>query len=365
MENREAYNKRREEEQECERIAREMVCAVCGGQLIAPWSITENKIIVCCPQDRTHQGFVKPLSWTQAYHAGEPIPLDIANQIKKKEERKMAEQLGDKTTKTLAPYLGVRTLTHEQATLILKSIWPDAPELEIFKAAITCKTYGLNPLMKHLYLIPFAKAGGKEWVQVLGIEATRLIARRQGVYSYKDGPRLMTEDEQKSIRGEVDTDNYWAITVVRDSQGNEAPGYGSWPRGRAPYGTDKGNTPQNMAFIRSERAALERLFPGEMPQGVEVADTIYLESPQSSALAPLPKEDIIPASSAPPSPSPLLASPPEIKFKNWGEFAAWLSNKGLKPSEFFSKVGKAGWTDFASYQEAYELALEVLGGKGA
>jgi len=37
----------------------------------------------------------------------------------------------------------------------------------------------------------------------------------------------------------------------------------------------KGNTKANMAFIRSERNALDRLFAGEMPQGVEIIDEEY------------------------------------------------------------------------------------------
>lgn len=194
----------------------------------------------------------------------------------------MEQKLGQEKAMVVAKYQGVTSLTQEQATMILKTIWPDAPDAEVVKAALTCQMYGLNPLMRHVYLIPF----GNQWSRVLGIGATRLIASRRGSYTYLDGPRLMTEEEQNTIRGEVDRENYWAITVVGDNKGNRAPGYGSYPRkGGKLQGEQAGNTRQNMAFIRSERAALDRLRPGEMPQGFDVVPEEYtpLEQAQNGA----------------------------------------------------------------------------------
>ena len=116
----------------------------------------------------------------------------------------MTQEHGEATTTKLAPYMGVTTLTQEQAALILRTIWPKAPEVEVFKAALICKIYGLNPLMKHLYLVPFATKQAVIWTPIMGIGATRLIASRVDRYTYNDGPRMMTEQEQKEIRGEVD-----------------------------------------------------------------------------------------------------------------------------------------------------------------
>jgi len=112
----------------------------------------------------------------------------------------------------------------------------------------------------------------------MGIGATRLIASRNRKYSYKDGTRLMTEEDQIRIFAEIDKSKIWAITVLKDEYGNEAPGYGNWPRDKEPYGADKGNTKANMAMIRSERQAFDRLCPGEMPQGVDVIDAEYIAS---------------------------------------------------------------------------------------
>jgi hypothetical protein len=95
----------------------------------------------------------------------------------------------------------------------------------------------------------------------------------------------MKEAEQIEIFGEVDSGSVVAITIVADSAGNRAPGYGKWPRvnkwgkPNEPQGTEKGNSMLNMAMIRSERNALKRLRPAEMPD-VEVIDADYAVLPR-------------------------------------------------------------------------------------
>ena len=175
-------------------------------------------------------------------------------------------------------------ITKEQAAYLLHSIWPKAPETEVIKAAILCKQYGLNPLMRQVYLIEF----GKDWAIVLGIKATRQIAqqalkKRDIRYSYFDGPRVMSEEEQKKIRGKVETAKIWAVTYLKDNYGNVYPGYGFWPADKTPYGSDKGNDALNMAFIRAERNALDKLAPGELPD-IETADDTYIVADYKQAL---------------------------------------------------------------------------------
>src|SRR3990167_2687556 len=176
-------------------------------------------------------------------------------------------------------------ITQSQAMYLLKTIWPGAPETEVIKAAILCRQYNLNPLMRQVYLVQF----GKEWVTILGIKATRQIAqqalRQRGIrYSYQDGPRVMTEKEQAKIRGKIEPDKIWAITVIKDSFDNLYPGYGFWPAGKQPYGSDKGNDALNMAFIRSERNALDKLAPGELPD-IDTGDENYVVGDFKVALA--------------------------------------------------------------------------------
>lgn len=185
----------------------------------------------------------------------------------------MTQDLGEVKTRALDKYIGVVSLTKPQAKEILVAVFPEAPESEITRAMILCASYGLNPLMKHVFLIPFNKGKVNEtWATVIGIKAKRLLASRRGSYSYVDNtPRIMTEEEQRRIFGEVSRDKLMVITKVRDpATGAESPGYGSWPKDSEPYGTEKGNSKFNMAAIRSESQALDRLRPGEMPVGVEV-----------------------------------------------------------------------------------------------
>jgi RecT family. len=72
-------------------------------------------------------------------------------------------------------------MTQTKAIYLLKTVWPQAPDAEIAKASIICATYGLNPLLKQISIISFKnKAGGRDWVTVLGIKATRNIALGTG-----------------------------------------------------------------------------------------------------------------------------------------------------------------------------------------
>jgi|GEM_PF-1854619 len=244
-------------------------CQVCHGVLDVFMDLDRGKAFLACGDwhRSRHEGIMREFSQYEL------------NILTRREE--MVEELGQEKATKLLQYEGVVSLTKKQSMEILETIWPNAPEVEVMKAAMVCHQYGLNPLMKHVFLIPFkrkreGRVVGEDWVTVLGIKATRLIAHRAGDFSYLDDtPRIMTEDEQKRIFGEVDNTRIWAITKLQDSKGNVAPGYGSWPKDEEPYGKEKGNTRANMAFIRSERNALDRLFSGEMPQGVEVIDEEY------------------------------------------------------------------------------------------
>ena len=175
-------------------------------------------------------------------------------------------------------------MTKKQAMYLLQTVWPEAPEVEIIKAAMICHQYGLNPLMKQIALVRFKKWDeghkgviGESWEIIIGIKANRLIAQQKGLrYSYIDGPRVMTEQEQVDIFGEVELDKVKAITRVKDRDGNEYPGYGFWPKNKNVHGADKGNSPLNMAFIRSERNALDKMAPGALPE-VDAIDDAYME----------------------------------------------------------------------------------------
>lgn len=244
-------------------------CAVCQAGIVLCWGgfWNINSHVLRCSADAQHEGFEKPYR----------IPLSQSGiaymKTSKKEVERMTQEQGQAAMTKLQVYQSRGELTQAEAELVCQTLWPKAPDGDRVKAAMVCAQYGLNPLMRHVFLIPFKD----EWVLVMGIQATRLIAARGMSYSYMDDtPRVMTDAEQMKKFGKVDKDKIWAITKLRRRDGMEAPGYGSWPKSQQPLGLDKGNTQENMAFIRSERNALDRCAPGAIPKGVEVVEEAHL-----------------------------------------------------------------------------------------
>ena len=254
------------------------VCGDCGGNLTlafgGTWGI--DSYVLRCAKDWHHNGIAKPRVPT-AEEAG----LPYANPKRDKRRRQELEtRIGTANTQALEKYQNRQTLTSSEAKFILRTEWPAAPDVEILKAAMVCAKYGLNPLMKHLFLVKYVsqKTGRVTWTRIMGIKAARLLASRRGRYSYlADTPRVMTEAEQVKIFGEADTSNICAITILKDEHGNTAQGYGFWPTKVTPKGTEKGNSKFNMACIRSERQAFDRLFPDCLPENVEVMDETFVE----------------------------------------------------------------------------------------
>jgi hypothetical protein len=257
-------------------------------------------------------------------------------------------------------------ITKEYAVYLLKTIWPLAPDPEVVKAALICARYGLDPLLKEVSLIKFDKRKwnpqtrqrekvGEDWVAVLGIKANRKIASNHGArrYSYIDGPRVMTEKEQKEILGEVEPARIWAITKIQDQQGNAYPGYGFWPKEVEVYGDDKGNSARNMAFIRSERNALDRMAPGELPD-IEVADESFVEVKVDQKTLDQGKADLIaqgeldiedlfgPAPEKPPQQEDLCKTQDEPIPQTLPDLLTWVAKHGkqFSPSWMYKEVGK-------------------------
>ena len=205
----------------------------------------------------------------------------------------MANKHGEEKTKALAKYQMSALVTREMATEIVETLWGEASPVAKTKAILLCHTYNLNPLMNHLFILPFKKKdGGTEYVVAIGIEATRLMAHRpdpttgtQHNLTYLDlTPRRATRDELEKILGDqADSKKLYFITKIQDiDTGAEAFGLGWWEG--SVYGADKGNSPANMASIRSERQALKRLYPAEMPTGVEVVDERFAEAAGEGAV---------------------------------------------------------------------------------
>jgi len=260
----------RENRGELESLRKTNSCAVCGGTLSLFYDYDQHIAYLACSDylRSQHEGIARE---------GRPFEENILTR-----RDRMVEEHGEDKARALIPHAQGALTTEKDAMKVLNTLWPNASRESQVKAAMICVQYELNPLMRHLFLIPFKKKEGDKWVEkwepVMGIQASRLIAHRAGDFSYiDDTPRVMTEEEQVKVYGESLTDRICAITRLRDSKGNEAVGYGVYLKKDEPYGQDKGNTKANMAFIRSERQAMDRLFAGKMPSELGIVDAQYVE----------------------------------------------------------------------------------------
>jgi len=206
----------------------------------------------------------------------------------------MEQKYGPEKTRTLVKYAGTGAITKAIATEIVETLWGEAPAIEKMKAILLCQTYQLNPLMRHIYLVGYKRRdkSGKyiedgqgnlvlDWSMQIGIGATRLLAQRKHHYSYLDlTPRKATQEEIDKILGDTaDPHSIYGFVHVKDvDTGAEAFGLRGIPKNERIKGEEKGNTHLNMACIRAERLALDRQYPGEMPQGVEVVDERFVEA---------------------------------------------------------------------------------------
>lgn len=253
------------------------VCKECGEYLafFNDWE-TKRTFLACHEWPRSHhEGIIREAS-PYEQTGMESLNIETRRKI-------VTEQIGtEKTTALEARRLPTSgALTQNQAMEVLKLVYPDVPEDQIVRTAMLCRDFGLHPLMKEVYIIKF----GKDYSTVIGISANRkMAADKKGAFSFMDDtPRAASQEEiikQFGEDSEEEKGNLVSITKLRGEKGNLAVGFGLWPKSKEPHGADKGNTKRNMANIRSERQALDRL-PGEaLPlKEFEVIDGTYVEVP--------------------------------------------------------------------------------------
>ena len=260
------------------KLLKHQACAECGGRLEALYDMEKKLPYLQCKANPQHEGIEREASRYEM-NGLSSLNIPTRREILKKE-------FGTEMTTQLEKYQGGGQLTQEAAMTILKLVYPNCPEPEIIRTAILCRDFGLHPLMKEVYLIPFKnKKGGDDYATVIGITANRKIASaKKGAFSFLDDtPRAASHAEivkQFGDNSQEEQENLISICQLKGEKGNTATGFGLWPKNSNPYGIDKGNTKRNMANIRSERQALDRL-PGEaLPlKGIEVIDEAYAEVP--------------------------------------------------------------------------------------
>ena len=259
------------------------LCAECGGSLYVYLDMkTKQKYIGCSIPD--HKGI------TRKY---QPQREDYESGVRRLYE--MEQEHGAVKTKALGQYVGTSAITKSIATEIVETLWGEAPLIEKTKAILLCQTYQLNPLMKHIHMVGYKRrdrdgkyikgSDGKDvldWSMMIGIGANRLMAQRKHNYSYLDlTPRQATKEEIDKILGDTaDPGSIYGFVHIKDVEtGAEAFGLRGIKKNDKIKGEEKGNTHLNMACVRAERLALDRQYPGEMPQDAEVIDEAYVEVP--------------------------------------------------------------------------------------
>jgi hypothetical protein len=277
------------------------VCAECGTGMSLFWggAWKIESYVIGCVTNKEHDGIARPARISNYDLPGYNMPGVI-----RRRENELETKVGPEKTKALVRAAGgnvMSILTEKGAVAMLTILYPDAAknpsgQAAIIKGALICRDYGLNPAMDHIFLVKYDHYEGKgenrhktgeDWAVVRGIKASRLISGRDKSYGYiDDTPRIMTEDEQKRIFGEVDTESLVAICKLKDKDGNIFSGYGKWSLWKKygdkkypnePMGTEKGNSKINQAFIRAERQSLDKMNPGAMPP-IDVVDETYMTS---------------------------------------------------------------------------------------
>jgi len=270
-------------------------CAVCGGWLNIfldndPASPHYGQAFIACNDwSRTrHEGIQRAASRYQQ-RGMETLTIEARRDILNKE-------FGENKTTALEKYQGVTSLAKPEAREILLTLWPNADKAspaEFYKAMLLCTQYGLNPLMRHLFLIPFYNTEKKryEHVCVQGITSNRLIASRKHTWTFLDDtPRIGSEAEEIKHYGKVNPDILRVIVKMRDiDTGAEVTAWGEWPMWKTdkqgkrvpnePKGVDKGNSMMNMGCIHAERKGLDMLYPADMPPSdIPVADEHFIDA---------------------------------------------------------------------------------------
>lgn len=238
-------------------------CSVCARGMDV--RLINGKDVISCPIDATHQGYRRLRSLSQLAKAGVYIPY-VSELVERRRIQAMEKETGnEEETRALLAYGTERfPMTVSAAERAIRALWPEASQGAKDKALLICAQNNLNPLMHEIYIVHFAGKADED-VIILGIEGQRKLARRRSPYTYKDGPRPLSAQEMEDM-GEDPKAKIGVICVLETPGGGQFPGFGFWPKGTEPYGSDKGNTKFTMAAYRAERQALKRIVPdAELP----------------------------------------------------------------------------------------------------
>ena len=126
-----------------EKVRRTHVCLVCGRPLSEYLDRKQKKVYIAC-SGQQHEGIARPYTSPRE---------DYQTNIRR--EHKMEQEHGKGTAVALKGIPKQGQLTQPEAETILSLVYPGVPRDEIIRCAILCRDFGLHPLLKEVYLIPF------------------------------------------------------------------------------------------------------------------------------------------------------------------------------------------------------------------
>lgn len=369
------YEDENHTKEDLEKLRRTNRCRDCGSPLNVYLDTKLGKAFLAC------------WDWHRTYHDGGYERQAVHREFNIPTRREMMNhKFGTEKTKALEKYSAPGgVITKPIATQIVETLWGDAPAIEKAKAIMICHQYNLNPLVKHLHMVGYRRRDSNgnfikdkngeyvlDWSIMQGIGATRLIAHRKHNFTYLDlTPRRATQEEIDKILGDTaDPKQIYGFTNIRDLEtGAESFGLRGYLAAEKVKGADKGNSPLNMACIRSERLAIDRLYPGEMPEGIDVIDERFVDTNTGEILEvvggehplsmPEGDEKTGEPTSEPDSAienqdlelgegeigSPVFSAPKgEEKPKKIGASPANSNARDLDKKMLYSAAGKMGWT---------------------
>ncbi len=100
------------------------------------------------------------------------------------------------------------------------------PQVHVF--ATVCREKSLSPFQKQIYLLPFKKRDGQNWVThyacIIGIDGYRTIAERTGKYAGSDDPKFNDNKTEFQCRSESSSNPTTAtVTVYKMVEGQLIP----------------------------------------------------------------------------------------------------------------------------------------------
>jgi phage recombination protein Bet len=162
----------------------------------------------------------------------------------------------------------------QKRDLIRRNLAPKATDIEFELWIEECKFRALNPLARHIYLIPY----GNKHVTQVSIDGLRLIAARTGEYAGCDAYEYDTESEKNP--------NKATCTVYRLIQGQRMAFTASVFWAERNKGRDNWvSQPYHMLGKCAESAALRKAFPEE-------CGGLYSDDEMGEAYAAAPEREV-------------------------------------------------------------------------